>query len=110
MLDFEDDSVGGGFDVTPTTALYRSDVNDPQLANAGQTPAVFEFNHTYMHWSGQQQKGQINFRLAKCILLNDTIPNDFLAETPQKLFERLTFEQEEKILNLGLPQKRQRTE
>ena len=54
MLDFEDDSVGGGFDVTPTTALYRADVNDPQLANAGQTPAVFEFNHTYMHWQGQQ--------------------------------------------------------
>ena len=54
MLDFEDDSVGGGFDVTPTTALYRADVNDPQLANAGQTPAVFEFNHTYMHWYGQQ--------------------------------------------------------
>ena len=54
MLDFEDDSVGGGFDVTPTTALYQADVNDPQLANAGQTPAVFEFNHTYMHWYGQQ--------------------------------------------------------
>ena len=29
MLDFEDDSVGGGFGVTPTTALYRADVNDP---------------------------------------------------------------------------------
>ena len=29
MLDFEDDSVGGGFAVTPRTALYRADVNDP---------------------------------------------------------------------------------
>lgn len=34
MLDFEDDSVSGGFAITPTTALYRGDINDPQLANA----------------------------------------------------------------------------
>ena len=34
MLDFEDDSVGGGFAITPRTALYRAEVNDPQLANA----------------------------------------------------------------------------
>ena len=51
MLDFEDDSVGGGFGITPTTALYRADVNDPQLANASQTQAVFEFNHTYNYWA-----------------------------------------------------------
>ena len=37
MLDFEDDSVGGGFGNTPTNALYRGDLNDPQLANASQT-------------------------------------------------------------------------
>ena len=34
MLDYDDDSVGGGFAITPTTALYRGDLNDPQLANA----------------------------------------------------------------------------
>ena len=34
MLDFEDDSVSGGFGMTPSTAMYRSDLNDPQLANA----------------------------------------------------------------------------
>ena len=37
MLDFEDDSVTGGFAVTPTLALYRGELNDPQLANASQT-------------------------------------------------------------------------
>jgi len=29
MLDFEDDSVSGGFALTPTTAMYRADINDP---------------------------------------------------------------------------------
>lgn len=29
MLDFEDDSVGGGFTSTPSTTLYRGDLNDP---------------------------------------------------------------------------------
>jgi len=29
MLDFEDDSVHGGFLMTPTTAMYRADLNDP---------------------------------------------------------------------------------
>ena len=29
MLDFDDDSVSGGFNITPTTALYRPDINDP---------------------------------------------------------------------------------
>ena len=37
MLDFEDDSVSGGFSMTPSTALYRAEINDPQLANASQT-------------------------------------------------------------------------
>ena len=42
MLDFEDDSVSGGFAMTPTSQLYRADLNDPQLANAGATTIVFE--------------------------------------------------------------------
>ena len=29
MLDFDDDSVSGGFAATPTTAQYRGDLNDP---------------------------------------------------------------------------------
>ena len=80
MLDFECDSVGGGFEVTPRTALYRADVNDPQLANASQTQAVFEFNHTYNYWTNAAGKqNQVNFRLVKCILLNETIPNDLIS-------------------------------
>ena len=29
MLDFEDDSVGGGFATTPNSALYKGELNDP---------------------------------------------------------------------------------
>jgi nucleolar complex protein 3 len=47
MLDFEDDSVGGGFQMTPDSCLYRADINDPQLANASQSPAVFELVQTF---------------------------------------------------------------
>lgn len=69
MLDFEDDSVGGGFGITPTTALYRGDLNDPQLANAGQTQGVFELLHTYKYWVDHpNHKNSVNFRLVKSIL------------------------------------------
>jgi len=29
MLDFEDDSVGGGFALTPTVGMYKGEVGDP---------------------------------------------------------------------------------
>jgi hypothetical protein len=29
MLDFEDDSVGGGFGATPASSLYHGEINDP---------------------------------------------------------------------------------
>jgi hypothetical protein len=29
MLDFEDDSVGGGFGATPSSSLYLGEINDP---------------------------------------------------------------------------------
>lgn len=50
LLDFEDDSVGGGFQMTPEKALYKADINDPQLSNASQTQIVFEILHTYNYW------------------------------------------------------------
>lgn len=34
MLEIEDDSVEGGFGITPRTAMYRGDIRDPQLSNA----------------------------------------------------------------------------
>lgn len=50
MLDFDDDSVAGGFGITPMNAMYRGDLNDPQLANASQCPIVFEMCHTINMW------------------------------------------------------------
>jgi hypothetical protein len=29
MLEIEDDSISGGFGITPKTAMYRADINDP---------------------------------------------------------------------------------
>ena len=52
MLEFEDDTVGGGFGLTPTNAIYRSDLNDPMLANASSTQAMFELLHTFNFWQG----------------------------------------------------------
>ena len=42
MLEIEDDTVGAGFGVTPSQTLYRPELNDPQVSNAGQTHAIFE--------------------------------------------------------------------
>jgi len=35
MLEIEDDSIEGGFSITPRKAMYKADINDPQLSNAG---------------------------------------------------------------------------
>ena len=93
MLDFEDDSVTGGFAITPAMALYRADLNDPQLANASQTQIVFELCHTYEYWVNNVQASKrncINMRLAKSILLNEGLPGDCLSVSPIQLFEKLT--------------------
>jgi hypothetical protein len=73
MLDFEDDSVAGGFHATPATAMYRGDLNDPQLANASQSPAVFELTQTFNLWASPFAKpnNSVNYRLAKSILLSE---------------------------------------
>lgn len=50
MLEIEDDSVNGGFGFTPRTAMYKADINDPQLANAGQSNIVMEMLATLEYW------------------------------------------------------------
>lgn len=91
MLDFEDDSVNGGFGLTPAAALYRGDINDPQLANASQSPAVFELSQTFHIWSSPiaRPKNSINLRLAKAILLNEQLSGEFLSITPMQLYTKV---------------------
>lgn len=50
MLEIEDDSLNGGFGYTPRTAMYKGDINDPQLSNAGQTNIVFEMLSAIEYW------------------------------------------------------------
>lgn len=45
LLELDEDAIGGGFG--DNNILYKADINDPALANAGQTHAVFEFLHTF---------------------------------------------------------------
>jgi len=45
MLEIEDDTIGGGYGITPRIAMYKGDINDPMLANAGQTHIIFEMLH-----------------------------------------------------------------
>ena len=51
MLDIDDDTVTGGFAMTPTTALYRGEIDDPYLANASETHIIFELCHTCNWWT-----------------------------------------------------------
>lgn len=50
MLELEDDTIGGGFQITPRLAMYKADIGDPQLAQAGQTNIIFELLHTIDYW------------------------------------------------------------
>ena len=93
MLDFEDDSVSGGFSTTPAVALYRGDLNDPQMANASQSQIAFELCHTYEYWCGPTipavKRNCVNLRLARSILCSEGLPNDCLSVQPVQLFEKL---------------------
>ena len=75
--------------MTPTTTLYRGDLNDPQLANASQSQIVFEIAHTYNWWANHSvpaKRNSVHVRLAKSILLNEGIPNECLSVTPIALY------------------------
>ena len=50
MLEIEDDSVEGGFGITPQKAMYKANLNDPQLSNAGKTHILFELIQTFQQW------------------------------------------------------------
>ena len=88
MLEFEDDTVGGGFGLTPTNAIYRSDLNDPMLANASSTQAMFELLHTFNFWKGLDEQTP-NFRLVKSIVLCEGLPNELLSMSPCDLYVHL---------------------
>lgn len=91
MLDFEDDSIGGGFQMTPDNALYRGDINDPQLANASQSPAVFELTQTFQYWSSPiaRPRNSMNLRLARIILLNEQLTGELLSATPMQIYTKV---------------------
>jgi hypothetical protein len=94
MLEFEDDTVGGGFNLTPTTALFRAELDDPQLTNAQEHPVVFEIMQTFNFWSGIDQMNP-SFRLAESIISHKTLPNEVLNESTITLYERLLKKKEE---------------
>lgn len=87
MLEIDDDSVQGGFALTPKTQMYRGDINDPQVSNAGKTHIVFEMLHVVDYWttyikkhnSGDNRRDEVklahlNLKLAKCILSSESLP------------------------------------
>ena len=100
MLEIEDDTVSGGFNITPRTALYRAEINDPQLANAGQTHIIFEMLHTIdfaqsqIKTLGQNKKDQVKvyqltLKLVKSIMQAETLPSEFLNQTPYGMLQTL---------------------
>lgn len=78
MLEADEDAFGGGFGDSST--LYRADINDPALSNAGETHAIFEFLHTYNQLL--HRPSSINFKLVKSILQSSELPNECLGLTP----------------------------
>jgi len=89
MLEADEDALDNGFG--NSNQFYKADINDPALANASQTHAIFEFTHTYnMHASNSHGE---NYRLAKSILLSENLPNEMLGMTPLHLTKKMHEEQ-----------------
>jgi hypothetical protein len=80
ILEIDEDQAGNGFG--NCSLLYRADINDPSLANAGETHCLFEILTTYHAFQGSQQ---LNFRLAKSILEDQALPNECLGRTPLQI-------------------------
>ena len=77
MLETDEDALDGGFGAN--SLMYRADINDPSLANGSKSHASFEFLFTV------NNSKDINYKLAKSILLADTLPNECLGVTPLQL-------------------------
>ena len=77
MLEVDEDDDGG---FGNSNQMYKMDVNDPSLSNAGQTHCFFELMHTYNLYTSNNQSH--NFKLAKTIINSENLPNEFLGLTP----------------------------
>ena len=67
------------------TKIYRADINDPALSNAGQAHAIFEFLHTM----NTRSAGSESYKLVKSIIQSENLPNEFLGMTPLQLVKKL---------------------
>ena len=85
MLEADEDAFGSGFG--NISGFYRADINDPALANAGETHAIFELLHTYNQH--QASPSSVNFKLAKSTLQSTELPNECLGLTPLQIVKKL---------------------
>jgi len=75
LLDRDEDAYGEGF--SDTSLLYKAHINDPAIAGASQSHGLFELVFIYNQWVKKQDK--INFRLARSLLNNESLPNECLG-------------------------------
>ena len=85
MLEADEDAFGSGFGNNSLT--YRADINDPAIANAGETHALFELLHTYNQH--QASPSTLNFKLARSILQSAELPSECLGLTPLQIVKKL---------------------
>lgn len=66
-----------------STGLYRPDLNDPQLSNASQCSIVMDLVTTISQSTVMKGKSQYDpaVRLAKSILYNEALPQEYLGVT-----------------------------
>jgi len=76
LMEADEDDQDHGFG--NQSKIYRADINDPALSNAGQTHAIFEFLHTF----NSRPQGTESHKLVKSILYSENLPNEFLGMTP----------------------------
>ena len=85
MLEADEDALDQGFG--ESTLSYRANINDPSLANAGDSHAIFEFLSTYNLY--QNKPSSIQFKLIKSILQSDGLPNELLGISPLQLVKNI---------------------
>eukprot|EP00347_Sterkiella_histriomuscorum_P017847 403347746 len=91
LLELDDDGINNAFMAYEN--IYKPDISDPQLANSSQSSIILELTSTSNLYKGTKNPLESYcYRLAKGMLLNEALPQEFLGMTALDVMRKISKE------------------
>ncbi|CDW76954.1 UNKNOWN [Stylonychia lemnae] len=91
LLEMDEEGINNAFN--SYEGIYKADISDPQLANASQCSIILELIHTTTLLKGSKNTvSQAAYKLAKGILLNEALQQEYLGLSALEVMKKVTKE------------------